>query len=442
MDDFLEKIPGLIELLVSVPLSFLIVLTVHELGHYWAARVTGLRIQSVTFGTGRVLWSHTDKRGTDWCLHLWPVRAHVHIADFEKADMSLKRRLFVILAGPAANFMLPFLLFFVFYAGVGKPATPPVVTMVDIGLPAYEAGLLPGDRILSVNGDDVRSLEQIQSHVLPVFATQGPPLDVRYERSGVEHETSVRPILMNYRDRDGVVRSHGRMGLTTYQGAYKLEYIKSVAGKTVDTEEGARAALLAHMGGRIAVGVELMDGKVYPALMDLSAQANPNLADEGHDDADKLFLGLLRDNVYMPLSVADVFRETGVDSSRMIGNVLRLPFNLFPVDPAWIKPKVVVSKETSYPLDVFYKFIFRTALLSCLIGIINLAPFPRLDGGTAILFIGQKWKRRDLLRKEQAAVLIFSLLFIYAAILGLNMVDMQGYYEFKFNGNAAEESDN
>ena len=442
MDDILDKIPGLIEFIVTLPLCFLIVLAVHEMGHYWAARVTGLRVESVAFGAGRVIWSRVDKRGTLWAVHLWPVRAHVHIADFENVEISLKRRLFVILAGPATNFVLPFLLFFIFYAGFGKPAMLPVLTMVDIGFPAYEAGLLPGDRILSVNDENVWSLEQIQNHVFPVSATQGPPFKVRYERGGVEHDTFVMPVLMNYRDKDGVVRSHGRIGLTTYQGAYKLEYIKSVEGKAVDNEEEARAALLEHMDHRITVGVEYMDGKIYPSLMDLSARANPNLGDDGHDDADMLFLGGLRDNVYMPLSVMGVLRETGVDASRMIGNVLRLPFNLFPVDPTWIKPKIVVSKETSYPLEVFYKFIFRTALLSCLIGIINLAPFPRLDGGTAILFIARKWKRRDLLRKEQAAVLVFSLLFIYAAILGLNMVDMQGYYEFKLNGDAAEESGN
>lgn len=442
MDDILEKIPGYLELIITLPLCFLAVLAVHELGHYWAARLTGLNVESVRFGAGRVLWSRMDKRGTLWALHLWPVRAHVHVADFENTDMSFKRRLLVILAGPAANFVLPFLLFFLFYASIGKPITPSVVTMVDINLPAYKAGILPGDRILSINGEEIVSLEQIQKHIFPVAATKGAPFDIRYERSGVEHEAHILPVLMDYRDKDGVVRSHGRLGIATYQGAYNLEIIKSVEGKSVDTKEDARAALLEHMGQRIVVGVELMDGKTYPSLMDLSVQANPNFADDDHEEAERLYLGSLRDNVYRPLSITDAWGESTADASRMIGNILRLPFNLFPVDPTWIKPKVVVSKETSYTLGLLYAFIFRTALLSCLIGIINLAPFPRLDGGVAVLAIARKWKRRELLRKEQAAVLVLSLLFIYAAIVGLNMVDMRGYYAFKLSGDAGEESDN
>ena len=332
-----------LETAVTLPLCLLTVLAVHELGHYLAARILKQKVERVTFGRGRLLWSRADSHGTFWKMYLWPLRAHVRIAGFEDPALSFRKKLFVILAGPAANLLLPFLLFFAFFAGVGQPAIPTIVTAVEITMPAYKAGLRPGDRILSINGEDVHSMEDISRHTHP---RPSAPLDILYERDGKTSTISVLPQWAAYRDLDGVRRAHGRIGMTTWQQPYDLESVRSVAGQKVSNPDEAREALLAHLGERVEIGLHSMDDKIHISLIDLSPGANRNLADAGHKEHDKFYIGTLRDNLYLPLTLGESVRLSLARSGELIGNVARLPFNLFPIDKKWITPDAVVSGET------------------------------------------------------------------------------------------------
>jgi membrane-associated protease RseP (regulator of RpoE activity) len=436
MTPFTETLVRHLETAITLPLCLLTVLVVHELGHYLAARVLKLKVESVTFGRGRLLWSRTDSNGTIWRLHLWPLRAHVHITDFENPSLSFRKKLFVILAGPAANFILPFILFFGFFASVGQPAIPTIVTGVEITMPAYKAGLRPGDRVLSIDGEEVRSMEDISARTHPRPLR---PLLVRYERGGKVLETSVLPEWAQYRDLDGVKRAHGRIGLTTWQQAYKLEAVRSVAGVKVDDEDAARTAILAHMDAQIELGLHSMDDKTHVSLVNIPARSNRNLADPDHAEHDKLYIGTLRDNLYLPLTLGESVRLTAARAGEMLYNVALLPFNLFPIDKKWITPEAIVSGETSYTRARLYVFVFFASLCSCFIGFLNLLPFPNLDGGKALLLAAERFKRRPLARREQAALIVFSLLFFYAAIFGANMDAMRGYYLFQMQKAAAAE---
>lgn len=426
-----------LETVVTLPLCFLTVLIVHELGHYLAARFLDLKIESVTFGRGRILWSRTDTRGTLWRLHLWPLRAHVHISDFQTSSISLKQKLFIILAGPAANFALPFLLFFLFFVTFGQPAVPNIITAIEPNMPAYQAGMRPGDKILSVDGRQVRSMDDILAFTQP---KPTKPLLIHFTRNGVDFETNVMPVWSKYRDLEGVRREHGRIGLTTWQQPYNLEVVKSVAGVSTPTAAQARAELLRHMNSRIEIGMWSMDGKIYTSVMDLSSRSNRNLNNPGHREYTKIYLGTMRDNFYLPLSQGESLREAVALSTQMIGHVARIPFNLFPIDKEWITPDAVVSRETSYLQVKLYVFAFFASLCSCFIGFLNLMPFPKLDGGEALLLISEWWKRRPLETREKAAVLVLSLLIFYAAVFGANVNDMRSYYLFQIQkASAASE---
>lgn len=416
------------ETLVTLPFCLLAALFVHECGHYVAARLSGLRVEQVTFGVGRRIWSRTDSVGTLWHIHLWPLRAHVHIERFESPAISFRKKLGVILAGPAANFLLPVMLFFVFFASFGVPSSPTVVTSVMRGMPAYEAGLQPGDRIFAINGETVRSLRDIM-----VFTVPEPvePLRVSFERDGDRHEVSVMPEWASYRDLKGVERSHGRIGIGTAQQAFELNVVRSVNGVSSANEDEARAQLLAHMGQRVEIGLYSADRQVHLALVDLSAEANRNLHDQDHIEHDRLYLGALRDNYYLPLSTGESAAEAVTRAGEMIKGVFSLPFNLLPIDKTLITPDAVVSRETSYMQVRLYVFVFFASLCSCFIGLLNLLPLPQLDGGQALLLISERIKRRPLSLKERAALVVISLLLIYAAVFGMNMTDLRGYYLFQ-----------
>ena len=121
----------------------------------------------------------------------------------------------------------------------------------------------------------------------------------------------------------------------------------------------------------------------------------------------------------------------------MLGNILLLPFNLLPIDKNATPD--AVSGETSYIQIRLYVFVFFASLCSCFLGFLNLLPFPRLDGGEALLLIGERWKRRPLVNREKAAVLVFGLLLFYAAVFGANMNHLPGYYNFQMQKAAAAD---
>lgn len=174
---------------------FLIVLGVlvfiHELGHYLAARWMGVHVEAFSIGFGRVLTRWTDRRGTEWRLSWLPLGGYVKLHGLERPEdapdevraawrqghtfheKSVGARAVVIAAGPVANFLLAVLLYAALFATAGQPVAllTPVVGEVQAGSAAAHAGLRPGDRILEIDGQKVGDFNDIRRLVMPHPAT-------------------------------------------------------------------------------------------------------------------------------------------------------------------------------------------------------------------------------------------------------------------------------
>src|SRR5687768_13583379 len=153
----------------------------HELGHYLVARWLGVGAESFSIGFGREVTGWTDKRGTRWKVGWLPLGGYVKfVGDMNPASMPARsaperpdpdspdfhhkpvwQRFLIVLAGPAANFLLAILIFAAFFAAFGEPRTPSAVGAVQPGSAAEQAGLRPGDRILSVAGRATDSFDDI-----------------------------------------------------------------------------------------------------------------------------------------------------------------------------------------------------------------------------------------------------------------------------------------
>jgi len=172
----------------------------HELGHFLVARRFGVKVHEFAIGFGRALvqW----KRGeTRYSLRLFPLGGFVKLAGMDAAvdpeeeippddERSFQtkpvwQRMAIIAAGPAANFVLAFVLLVVFYAAI---AVPFAVADVLPGSPAEAAGMRPGDRIVAVEGQPVSNLAEL-SGALQQYPDQVVRITV--ERDGQQLELPV-----------------------------------------------------------------------------------------------------------------------------------------------------------------------------------------------------------------------------------------------------------
>jgi regulator of sigma E protease len=217
-------------------LPFLVVLTiivfVHEMGHYLVARWNGIAIQTFSIGFGPELIGFNDKHGTRWRIAAIPLGGFVRfVGDMNAASQpdeefirragpelssqlfvnkNVWQRIAVVVAGPAANVLLTLLILYALLLGYGRYMAPPVVQAVTAESAAVEAGLQPGDRILSIDGFAVRSFDDIQRLVA---TAPERTITIQLERAGANETIQAVPRAEESRDSFGGVHRIGRLGL-------------------------------------------------------------------------------------------------------------------------------------------------------------------------------------------------------------------------------------
>ena len=182
----------LISLLVISALIFF-----HELGHYLAARSMGVFVETFSVGFGKKIVSF-HKWGTNWQISLVPLGGYVKMKGQDDSDPSKKsydedsytvktpvQKIFILFAGPLANFILAFFLYFIIALG-GVNVLSPVIGKVVENSPAYEAGFKKNDTVLSINGVKTSTWEEMAKAI----SSSTGSLNVEIQRDGfVEFKT-------------------------------------------------------------------------------------------------------------------------------------------------------------------------------------------------------------------------------------------------------------
>jgi regulator of sigma E protease len=212
--------------------SFAIVLGVlvfiHELGHYLAARWRGVHVEAFSIGFGRPLARWTDRVGTEWRLCWLPLGGYVKLHGQERPEdvsdevragwlpgrtfhtKSVLSRAIVVAAGPVANFLLAIVLFSILFAVQGEPGDP-VVQSVLPDSAAMTAGLQPGDRIDAIDGRKINSFEDIVG-IISTSPAKAMTLSISHD--GVARTV---PVVSGSVDDGG----GGRMGVLGITGALR-----------------------------------------------------------------------------------------------------------------------------------------------------------------------------------------------------------------------------
>lgn len=181
---------------------FGLLVLVHEFGHFITAKMTGMRVDEFAIGFGPKLISR--KHGeTVYSLRAIPLGGFNDIAGMDPQNNTagergfcakpVLSRMIVILAGATFNFILPIILFFVIYAtlGAAKPADEPIIGGIIQDMPAEQAGLKEGDKILSVDGQTVTTWKDFTDKIKNV--NEGQDVLIKYQRGPESYEVVLSP---------------------------------------------------------------------------------------------------------------------------------------------------------------------------------------------------------------------------------------------------------
>ena len=266
---------------IAFVLVFGLLVVFHEFGHYIVARWMGVKVLAFSVGFGPVLWART-KGDTEYALRALPLGGYVRMLGDDPTaalendaqrdpaafhNKAVWRRMLIVVAGPVFNFILPLVVLFIAALVYDSRLIAAQVGTPIPGGPAALAGLLPGDRILSVAGTEVVSFADL---VRAISKRAGKPTALELERAGERLQIAVTPaeVVQAGAAEIGVVDRVGRIQMSPYEqvptvaiapdspawlaGLRSGDRLRAIGGTAVATWRQAEQAL-SKAQGSIAV---------------------------------------------------------------------------------------------------------------------------------------------------------------------------------------------
>ena len=219
----------------------LVVVFIHEYGHYYFARKYGVGVTDFSIGFGKEIFGWNDKSGTRWKICWIPLGGYVKffgdrnvfsqadqekiIEKYNKEDRDklfvlkpLYQRVLIVFGGPLANFLLAIVIFFSIYTFIGKDFTPAVINEVQKDSPAMIGGLKQNDIILEIDGNKVKSIMDVSKYITMSTADI---IDFKVKRSYDELILKVKPNIVLSEDNLGNKMNKRMVGIKL--GAYNNE---------------------------------------------------------------------------------------------------------------------------------------------------------------------------------------------------------------------------
>ena len=175
-----------------------ILVTIHEFGHFIAAKKCGVHIYEFSIGMGPLIHKHMGKDKIQYSIRALPIGGYVQMAgEVEEDDKKVKKdkfmcnkpwwqRLIILCAGVTMNFVLAFVLLFVIALIWGGTSFDPIVEGVEDNSPAKIAGIKANDTILSINNHNVSSWDTAQIELIMKDDDNIYDIKVKHENGNIE----------------------------------------------------------------------------------------------------------------------------------------------------------------------------------------------------------------------------------------------------------------
>lgn len=403
MTDLIPQFGGTLLTLASFVLALAVIVTVHEFGHYYIGRLSGIKAEVFSVGFGPRLISRRDRRGTLWQVAALPLGGYVRfLGDANAAsagtghavDPALRRqtltgaplwaRFATLLAGPIFNFVLSILIFGGFAMFQGLPSEQVEIGQIDEAPPGVVNDLQAGDRVLAVGGQPVATWRDIgrAAETLPIAATQ----DWRVLRDGVE-TTVAGPDPMPAQISGVAPRS-----AAADAGLRAGDVVLAIDGQPIARFTQMRDAVTAANGQPVALNVwrpgqGTADYTLVPKMQDLPA--------EGGGYERRWLIGVTGgDSFFSPaMRRAGPIESLGLGVTQtwnIIGSSLSGMWAMISgqIGTCNLGGAISIAESTGHAASAGgADFLWWIAVLSAAIGFLNLLPIPVLDGGHLMFYV-------------------------------------------------------
>jgi regulator of sigma E protease len=321
---------GFLFYLLSLLVALILIIFVHEFGHFIVGRWCGVKVETFSIGFGKELFGFNDRYGTRWKFCLVQLGGYVRFeGDANAASMpssapaaaasstSLQaqpvwERMAIVAAGPLANFLFAIAIFAAAFMAIGMPYMRPIVSEVLVNSAAEKAGVKVGDHVKLIDGRVIETFSEIQESV---FLRPGETFPVTIERNGQPIVLSITPDAKEIADNFGGKIKLGVLGLRHLPASDEPLFRRFAPHEAVSEAAGHTWFVITSTG--------------------------------------KFFAKIIK----------------GEQSVKQIGGVVSIG-------------KAVGDAAS----DGFLNFILRVGFLSISIGIVNLFPIPMLDGGHLVFY--------------------------------------------------------
>lgn len=420
---FIEQIP-LIGPTLSYALPFLFVLMIvvfiHEYGHFIVARWCGVASDAFSIGFGPELMGWRDKRGTRWKLSLIPLGGYVkfrgdsdvasgradetalqQMSEAERAgsfpDASLWRRTAIVAAGPAFNFVLSIVLFAGLALSLGVVGDKPVVGYLTQTGNATKAGFQMNDRLVSVDGKPVGSFADFSTMARDSI---GDELTVVVERGGetIEIPYTYLPPVQVQTVRSGSAAANA--------GIEEGDLIVAVEGKPIRLFTELRDFVTSSEGRPLIVtverGGETLDLTMSPELREIR--------DENNEIVTRYLIGITHMasiGIGAPTESTSILGALKTGVQQTWGVLSATVFFLYELiagrgDVGELGGPIRIAEFSGEAAQAGFDTLIRlTAVLSASIGLINLFPIPVLDGGHLLFYAIEAVRGKPLNERAQ-----------------------------------------
>ena len=419
-------------MIVGTLVALGVLVTFHEFGHFWVARRCGVKVLrfSVGFGTPLLRWH--DRQGTEFVVAAIPLGGYVKMLDEREGDVPLDQldqsfnrktvgqRIAIVAAGPIANFMLAILFFWVL-AMMGSQQVRPVIGAVESGSLAAKAGLVAGQEIVSIDGQNTVGWSNVNLQLVRRLGESGS-IQVAVRGPDSDVETSHQLVLHDWlkgADEPDPIRSLGIRPWRPELPAVLAELDPKGPAQAAGLKTGDK--LLSMNDQPVSDWQQVVDWvRLRPAArIDLRIERDGAqldvpvvLAARGEGEAATGYLGagvkgvdwppaMIREVSYGPLAaIGEGFKRTWTMSVLTLDSLKKMLFGELSVKnlsgPITIA-KVAGASAQSGVAD-FLNFL---AYLSISLGVLNLLPIPVLDGGHLLFYLIEWVRGRPLSDRVQ-----------------------------------------